>query len=728
MPAGRPVRRPRHRAADRGALAGPERPAGQHGPVPPARRGDDDRLRLAGACATRRSGRRSRRRGRSTSARSSSRRPARRALGPGRGGARWSLLGGRRRRARPERGSRCAGCSCPFGPDRWPQQTHLTLLDSETPAEGRAGRAVHAGRGRRPRASGCRPRPGRPTASTTARPSTESLRPVEGGIFRGRIEAVEPAVHVLGRGGRRRDVGPRRRREGRPAAGPQGPDRPARPARYTGLAPQTLAPGKTQIQAVEGTRVELEALANKPIASADAPPRRDAAAREPVDARRGADPARRRRSPLTESQPFWFELLDTEGFRNREAVRYDVRAVARRGPPGRRSTSRRTTATSRPRPTCPSRSRSTTTSASSRPGWSTRSPRAARSRPRRSSSRSGTTRANAPGGRPVKHQEVRYEWDLAPLKLAPGSIITFHADARDFDNLKGPNLGKSREIRLRIVSDEEIARQLDDARREIREEIDAHPRDAEAGPDPRRRRPPDPRARPTGSTSRDRDEPQERRDDPAPGRQPGHQQGRRPRPEDPPVPRRPQELQDPQPRRPEADGGDAGRRRADPRADTSTPPSRASPAPPRTSTTPRPARRPGDEAGRHAQTPSPRRANARRPAPKPQEAGRGRSEARPRRGEGRRPAKARRRPGESKAQPAASAEGRAQPAKPAEARDGRRGRPERRGQGVAGRGARRTRRRSPTSSRRCSTASASSRPTAASSRTPRTCSRSRSRR
>ena len=47
---------------------------------------------------------------------------------------------------------------------------------------------------------------------------------------------------------------------------------------------------------------------------------------------------------------------------------------------------------------------------------------------------------------------------------------TFRAEARDFDDLKGPNLGKSRELRLRIVSDEDAGRQLDDLRREIREE------------------------------------------------------------------------------------------------------------------------------------------------------------------------------------------------------------------------------------------------------------------
>ena len=71
----------------------------------------------------------------------------------------------------------------------------------------------------------------------------------------------------------------------------------------------------------------------------------------------------------------------------------------------------------------------------------------------------------------VKHQEVAHDWELAPLKLPVGSVITFYADARDFDAIKGPNVGKSREMRLRIVSKEDAARQFDDARRELREEI-----------------------------------------------------------------------------------------------------------------------------------------------------------------------------------------------------------------------------------------------------------------
>src|SRR6185437_3607717 len=35
---------------------------------------------------------------------------------------------------------------------------------------------------------------------------------------------------------------------------------------------------------------------------------------------------------LAESAPFWFELLDTEGFRGREATRYDARAVRDEAP------------------------------------------------------------------------------------------------------------------------------------------------------------------------------------------------------------------------------------------------------------------------------------------------------------------------------------------------------------------------------------------------------------
>ena len=71
----------------------------------------------------------------------------------------------------------------------------------------------------------------------------------------------------------------------------------------------------------------------------------------------------------------------------------------------------------------------------------------------------------------VKHEEIAHNWQLAPLKLPLGHGDHVPRRARDFDTIKGPNLGKSREIRLRIVSKEDIARQFDDGRRELREEM-----------------------------------------------------------------------------------------------------------------------------------------------------------------------------------------------------------------------------------------------------------------
>src|SRR5262249_50915005 len=93
---------------------------------------------------------------------------------------------------------------------------------------------------------------------------------------------------------------------------------------YTAKPPETLAPGNTQVRALEGTRVELSGVANKPLASArlhlgegSSPP--------PV----ALNASRTRVSTqftVSASGPFWFELRDTEGFASREAVRYELRA------------------------------------------------------------------------------------------------------------------------------------------------------------------------------------------------------------------------------------------------------------------------------------------------------------------------------------------------------------------------------------------------------------------
>ena len=104
------------------------------------------------------------------------------------------------------------------------------------------------------------------------------------------------------------------------------------PPEYTGLPAQVLAPGLTQLRALEGTRLELEAVANKPLAQAVLHVGESTAGGELAfdQSRTGF------RTALTvkDNFSFWFDLKDTEGFRNREAVRYEVRRLRRRAPRG----------------------------------------------------------------------------------------------------------------------------------------------------------------------------------------------------------------------------------------------------------------------------------------------------------------------------------------------------------------------------------------------------------
>ena len=353
----------------------------------------------------------------------------------------------------------------PFGADRWPQQTHLTVIDAETSRKVAKGDpftlSVAVGRGERVPAS----------AKATYRFSdgetvTESLRTLEGGVFQGRIEAVERSFRFSVAAGDDstsvRDVAvvvvP-------PPIVQELTVRLTAPS-YTKVAPQTLAPGKNQFRAVEGTQVEIEALANKPIAAATLRLGEKATA-GPVGID-GSKTHMKAAFTLHDSTPFWFELLDTEGFRSREVTRFDLRSFKDEAPRvviDEPMNDRDVPAQARV-PVAftvdddfgiqSARLIFKTASGGSEPTQDVALPLF-----------DGTVATQ-----PVKHRQVTYTWDLTPLKLAPGSIITFHADARDFDSIKGPNLGKSRELRLRIVSDEDIARQMDDARRAIREDVE----------------------------------------------------------------------------------------------------------------------------------------------------------------------------------------------------------------------------------------------------------------
>ncbi len=351
----------------------------------------------------------------------------------------------------------------PFGGDRWPQMTHLTLLENETPRKVARGDSftLAVGIGKKDRVPS--------SAKVTYRfedgeVATESLRSFEGGIFRGRIETVtKPFTFSVAAGDDTTSI-----RNLSVAVVPPPALKDATltlvSPEYTGLAPQVMAPGRTQIRAVEGTRIEIKALANKPLKSSVLQ-----LGETTSDAKILFDATRTQFTTyfnVKDSTPFWFDLRDTEGFRSREAVRFDLRAIRDEAP--------------RVVIDDPANDRDVPVQATIPVTFTVdddfgiQTARLLYQVARGDSEPSQDVVLPLFDGQDrreglVKHREIHYEWNLAPLKLTPGSIITFHADARDFDNLKGPNVGKSRELRLRILSDEDISRQLDDQRREIRE-------------------------------------------------------------------------------------------------------------------------------------------------------------------------------------------------------------------------------------------------------------------
>jgi hypothetical protein len=220
----------------------------------------------------------------------------------------------------------------PMGGDRWPQQTHLSLVAAETPRTVARGEpfalAVAVALGETAPSS----------AVATYRfddgeSVTEALRAQEGGLFRGRIELVtRPFTFSVAAGDDSSSIRDVAVKVVPPPALTDLTVRLISPP-YTGLPEQTLASGRTQFRAVEGTGVVIEARANKPIATASLL-LGEKASGAPVE----FDPGRRvlkTRFTVEGSAPFWFDLLDTEGFRNREATRYDVRSLRDEAPPRR---------------------------------------------------------------------------------------------------------------------------------------------------------------------------------------------------------------------------------------------------------------------------------------------------------------------------------------------------------------------------------------------------------
>lgn len=293
----------------------------------------------------------------------------------------------------------------------------------------------------------------------------EPLRIVEGGEFRGRIESVSQSFSVRVRAGD--DLTENKQVEA--VTPPRITDITIQieAPSYTGLMPVTLAPGSAQIRAVQGSIVKISAKVSKSLGSANltftdssqSPPKIT------IDESQQNISVEWTASAATGIS---FDLTDLEGFTSKDQSRLDQQVVLDNAPrvvledP---ATDREITAQT----VLPLkvdleddfgihqvRMKYAISTGSGEPGEPL-------------SKALWTAVANEPL---VKKNKIQDRWDIAPLGLTPGSMITLSIEATDFKAPDGPNVGKSREIRLRIITPEEAARQMEDQRREIREETE----------------------------------------------------------------------------------------------------------------------------------------------------------------------------------------------------------------------------------------------------------------
>ena len=355
----------------------------------------------------------------------------------------------------------------PFGATQWPRFTHLTI----TRAPGKVARGeefrleVAVAPGERV------PTTAKVTYTPVGKPDVvEPLRLDDRGRFHGRIEAVDTSFAFTVEAGDDRTA-PRTVEVVPPPSLAEVSIRLVPPP-YTSLPTVTLAPGRTQLAGVRGTKVEVVGAANKPLASATLRRGEGVGVTSAVPTSQNGKQVSTTFT-LDESGPFWFDLVDREGFRSQpgETSRFEARAepdadptVAIDEPTNDRDVT--------PNATVPVRITADddlglgpvrlvykVASGGSEP---TAPPVVVPLAP-----------APAPGAPIRKHVELAYTLNLEPLKLSPGSAVTLYADARDLDAIdpKGPKLGKSREIRLRIVTAEEIQKQLELQRLDIYETV-----------------------------------------------------------------------------------------------------------------------------------------------------------------------------------------------------------------------------------------------------------------
>jgi hypothetical protein len=340
----------------------------------------------------------------------------------------------------------------PFGRTAWPRQTHLALVNPpERLARGEPFQlTVQVAQGRVPdRAEVHYQFEGGDLAR-------DPLRPLADRQFSGGLEAVARSFDFYVRAGdgltetRHVDVVP-------PPELQQLRVRLTFPA-YTGQLPEQLPEDKGQVRAVWGTDVELTARSSKPLDHAEL----RMGASQVVPAELSDNRAElHARFKLEESGSYWIALRDQLGFENRHASRYELKVIDDQAPD---VFIERPASDIEVTPTADLPLRISIKDDFGIKDATLHHSGSAPDAVHDVSVWSGTDRP--------RRQIVEHVWHLAELGLTAGSSVSYRVTARDADELRGPHVGQSRQLRLLVVTAEELARHIEEKQTQVYQELE----------------------------------------------------------------------------------------------------------------------------------------------------------------------------------------------------------------------------------------------------------------
>lgn len=216
------------------------------------------------------------------------------------------------------------------------------------------------------------------------------------------------------------------------------------PPEYAGLPAQVLSPNSGHLRALRGSRVSVEGTCSKPLAAA-------------------AVALTKRTVPLTLTEPtrfsgefvveeggsYVFTMEDQEGLKASHPVSYQLTIIQDQAPfvriikPGKDLS---VVATAR----IPVEAE-----IQDDYGLGAGTLQSVHNRGTADEQKASQPLFEASAAKDVRQLKPSLVWDLAPLKLEPGRQIRYHAEAADLDTVSGPNVGRSQEFGITIVSRED---------------------------------------------------------------------------------------------------------------------------------------------------------------------------------------------------------------------------------------------------------------------------------